>query len=105
MEILACASGTIFIISFILLIIGTTFFDWEMNIIRKLLGTIIISFILVAVFAFMIDSKSPTISLKKNEFECTESHKHTSTTFVMSGKVMIPITSIIDICDNYHRIK
>jgi hypothetical protein len=39
-------------------------------------------------------------TLKKSEWYCSDSHSET--TYVMSGKVLVPITS--DVCDEYSRV-
>jgi len=50
--------------------------------------------------------KSPNlVTLKKHEWVCSASHQETTTTFVMSGKVMVPVTSIDTICDQYSRTR
>lgn len=45
-------------------------------------------------------SQSPTFTLYKNEFKCVKAHKET--TFIWSGKIIIPITE--PHCDQYNRI-
>lgn len=52
----------------------------------------------IMLYAAYQDSKSPTFSLRKDRWECTESEQRTHTTFVMSGKVMIPITTTENHC-------
>jgi hypothetical protein len=55
-------------------------------------------------WAFYADAQDPHLSLNKTEWVCTSRHSQTTTTFVMSGKVMIPITSTRQVCDQYtHR--
>jgi hypothetical protein len=54
-------------------------------------------------WAAYADSQDPHISLNKTEWVCTARHSMTTTTFVMSGKVMVPITSTHQVCDQYNR--
>ena len=35
----------------------------------------------------------PTFELKNSEWRCTNVHKYTTTTYVMSGKVMVPLNT------------
>ena len=52
------------------------------------------------VFALLIWAMfSPTFSLRKDEWECTASHKQYA--IMMAGKV--PVPTIYDECDNYKR--
>lgn len=44
-------------------------------------------------------------TLLKSEWQCVNSHSEQSTTYVQSGKVMVPVTSTTDVCDAYGRIK
>jgi len=42
-------------------------------------------------------------TLLKSEWQCSGGHNETSTSFVQSGKVMVPITSTHFVCDQYNR--
>jgi hypothetical protein len=42
-------------------------------------------------------------TLLKSEWRCTASHAETTTSFVKSGDVMVPITSTTNVCDAYGR--
>lgn len=42
-------------------------------------------------------------TLLKSDWHCASSHQETNTTYVQSGKVMVPITSTTDVCDVYGR--
>lgn len=55
-------------------------------------------------YGLYLDSSGPTIELQKSEWSCTRAHKETTTSYVMSGKVMVPITTTDDVCDAYERI-
>lgn len=46
-------------------------------------------------------SQSPTFSLRKDEWACTRSEPRTTTTYVMSGKVMVPITTTTRHCTQW----
>lgn len=69
----------------------------------RLITVILIALMLstAAVIGYIIyDSATAVyISIRKDEFTCTASHK--MTTFVMSGKIMIPLTRVV--CDVYNR--
>lgn len=79
--------------------------DWTMDHVVGWLLIGITVFVVGAIGALIYygyqDSHSPTISLKKSEWTCTHSHRVTTTTYVMSGKVIVPITTTDNICDNY----
>ena len=48
---------------------------------------------------------SPNLAiLKKNEWVCSASHTETTTTYIKSGSVMVPITNHIQVCDQYNKI-
>ena len=47
---------------------------------------------------------SPNLAvLKKNEWVCSASHSETTTTYVKSGSVMVPIVSHTQVCDQYNK--
>ena len=55
-------------------------------------------------WALIAENRSPDLAtLKKNEWVCSASHVESSTTYVMSGKIMVPITSNDTVCDQYNR--
>jgi hypothetical protein len=41
--------------------------------------------------------------LLRSDWECSASHNVTSTTYVQSGKIMVPMTSTHSVCDLYGR--
>lgn len=69
-----------------------------------LLGWPIGVLLAVLPWAFWGQQTSPTLAtLKKNEWFCTQSHPVTTTTYVQSSRVMVPITSTNRVCDQYNR--
>ena len=48
-------------------------------------------------------SKSPTFTLHKNEWACTQMQRVPITTYVTSGKVMVPITTYSDECHQWSK--
>lgn len=49
-------------------------------------------------------SEQITVTLNQKEWVCSASHSETSSSFVQSGKVMVPITTQHQVCDQYNRI-
>lgn len=67
----------------------------------KLFGMIfLITGLIAAPFAYM-DAHEPNFTLKKAEWHCTASHPETTTTYVMSGKIAIPITTTNTVCNQW----
>ena len=55
-------------------------------------------------WAFISEAQSSDLAtLKKNEWFCSQSHPVTTTTYVKSGSVMVPVTSTHQVCDQYNR--
>jgi hypothetical protein len=54
-------------------------------------------------WAFYAEEQDPKLHLNKTHWSCTASHNQTTTTYVMSGKIMVPITSTQRVCDQYSR--
>lgn len=73
-------------------------YDWEDIIIAGVLW--VLGGACVLIFALILWSMfSPTFSLRKDEWECTATHKQYG--MMMAGKV--PVPTIYDECDNYKR--
>ena len=54
---------------------------------------------------YLADARSPVLAtLHRNEWVCSESHVVPTTTYVQSGKVMVPVTSYSRVCDQYNRL-
>lgn len=59
--------------------------------------------ILIA-FALVERPKTPNlVTLKKGEWLCTASHRQPITTITVVGKVVVPNTTTVTICDQYSR--
>lgn len=67
-------------------------------------GVIILTISIIALpFVFYYDSKSPTFSLKKDEWGCTKDQTYTTTTMIMIGKVMVPQVNTNTECVQWSR--
>lgn len=50
------------------------------------------------------DTQSPVLAtLHKNAWQCGASHTETTTTYVKSGNVLVPMTTQHQVCDQYVR--
>jgi membrane protein YdbS with pleckstrin-like domain len=74
---------------------------------KVLLGLMGLGGLLLVFCLYMLVScaLSPSFSLTKSEWRCTASHMETHTTWMLSGKVLVPITSIDTVCDVYQRVR
>lgn len=54
-------------------------------------------------YAGVSESRSPILTLKKSEWECTGTRSESITTYVQSGKVMVPLTTYHDVCVEYQK--
>ncbi len=57
----------------------------------------------IGVYYSIQASKSPTFTLYKNQWTCTETTSYYTTTNVVVGKVIVPQTSRVTECINYQR--
>lgn len=57
----------------------------------------------VLIYCAIKSDNSPTISLRKADWACTQSQTIPITTYVMSGKVMVPITTYMHQCQQWNR--
>lgn len=102
METAALALLGISIVSIIAGIIGIcvgSLSDW----ITWAFGVFAVSAVLAVCMVFISTSQKPTFTLIKEEWVCNRSHNETTTTMIMSGKVLVPIISTHSVCDNYSR--
>jgi len=77
---------------------------WErvaMPVVILVLCVLVIVGIPVLCYAVYLDMKSPTFSLDKDEWTCTASVERSSTTYVKSGEVLVPITSNYKHCTQW----
>ncbi len=65
--------------------------------------TIVALFVAFVFVALAVDAQSPTISIRKDQWECTKSVDVTTTTYVQSGKVLVPMTITSQECTTYVR--
>jgi len=55
-------------------------------------------------WALISEAQSPDLAtLKKSEWVCAQSHPVTTTTYIMTGKVLVPVTNTHQECDQYNR--
>ncbi len=64
----------------------------------------VVLLILIVVVGETVDAERPTITIKKDDWTCTQAVKRSSTTYVQTGQVMNPITTTYDDCVQYTRI-
>lgn len=73
-------------------------------VIAGLIGVPLAVFLVALPFFIIAKRNSPVLAtLHKGEWTCTAMHHATTTTYVMSGKVLIPITTSHSVCDEYRR--
>ena len=86
---------------------GSDILDWYFEhivpwIILVFIGGVVLA-VPFAIYGWYQDSKSPTMALKKSEWACTQLQTIPITTYVQSGKVMIPITTYTKQCNQWNR--
>lgn len=65
---------------------------------------ILIPLIVVGIgYAIYASSNSETFTLKKSEWQCIATEPRTVTTYIQSGKILVPITTTYDECTQYKR--
>lgn len=79
-------------------------FDFFMDkLIMPLVGVVLVALLIFIPYALYTESKKPGFELKKDEWHCEQSHTVTTTTFIMSGKTMVPIISSHQECTQWNR--
>ena len=88
----------------------TEFCDNLVDWIGERLSVVFVGFVLfivgvlaLAIYVEFTKAQSPTIALRKTEWECTGTRQESTTTYVQSGKVMVPITTYHDVCVEYTK--
>jgi hypothetical protein len=56
-----------------------------------------------AMYQMWKGDNSPTVSLNKSEWACTQTQTIPVTTYILSGKVMVPITTYSRSCTQWNR--
>lgn len=57
-----------------------------------------------APFALIAHESGPKLAtLLQSDWQCTAAHQETTTSYVQTGKVMVPVTSTSNVCDSYGR--
>ena len=69
------------------------------------LAVVLYGFLFAIVYSVCEEAKSPTFTLGKADWVCTRSHTVTTTTYIMTGKVLVPTTSSHNECDQYQRVQ
>jgi len=67
-----------------------------------LLGFVVLVGFLIA-FSFYKESKRPSFSLKKDDWICTKYKKESSTSYIMIGNILTPITTENDVCVQWSK--
>ena len=57
----------------------------------------------VWIFSTYKQSKSPTFTLYKNEWSCTNTQRVPVTTYIKTGDVLLPITTYKNVCHQWSR--
>ena len=57
----------------------------------------------LVLYGVITKSQSPVIQLTKTEWQCTGTKSESSTVYVQSGKVLVPVTTYHDVCVEYQR--
>ena len=82
-------------------------FDWVMgHLVMPLVLLLVVLFVLalpVLGYAWWKQSNSPTFTLYKNQWACTNMQRVPITTYVQSGNVMVPVTTYADECHQWSR--
>lgn len=82
-------------------------FEWLMkNVVMTLLCIAIVVFVLALpflIYGTYKQSQSPTFTLYKNQWACTNMQRIPITTYVKSGDVMIPVTTYSDECHQWSK--
>lgn len=65
-----------------------------------LVGLGIIAFVC---YVFYMEATSPKMTLTKSEWQCTSTRTVPITTFVYAGKVMVPVVTMHDECQQWTR--
>lgn len=82
--------------------------NFFMDKVVPLLGMSIIAAIVLAVpvigYALYKDSQSPTFALRKDSWACSASVERSTTTYVQSGNVMVPITTYYKHCTQWTEL-
>lgn len=66
--------------------------------------TFLFLFLLTICVGAMVETQQPSITIQKADWNCTQAVKRSSTTYVLTGQVMNPITTTYDDCVQYTRI-
>lgn len=90
------------------------FLDWMMDrmavAIAFIMLVLVIGGVFVAYYSYK-DVNSPTFTLKKDDWSCTESiHEivHPAPMMVMVGKIAVPMPQtpyLVEVCTNYKKIR
>ncbi len=79
--------------------------DWFMDNVMGwflIIGIVLIAaFVLILPFALYAEYTAEKFSLKKDEWQCTASVERSSTTYVQSGSVLLPITTYSNHCTQW----
>lgn len=78
--------------------------DWfEERILMPALLIVIVLIMAGLIYVTYDAVAAETFSLRKDAWTCTRSHSEVSSTFVQVDKIMIPIASTYDVCDQWSR--
>lgn len=87
---------------------GGRILEWIVDHVVPWIGIVVVVGLCLLLVALPVGcvmaAKSPTFSLQKDEWSCVKTHREPTTTYIQSGKVLVPVTSYHDVCDVYSRI-
>jgi hypothetical protein len=76
--------------------------DWlGEHVVGWIILVIAVALLIVVPVGFYLDSKAERFSLRKDSWSCTSSHQESSTTYVQSGSIMVPVTGYSTVCDQW----
>lgn len=68
-----------------------------------LLGAITVAFFVWIGVLIYKDMRAETFALRKDSWACSMSHTETTTTYIQSGKTLVPMFSTSTVCDQWSR--
>lgn len=75
--------------------------SWFMPLVLVLIVLLVILGVPLAIYLLYASSQSPTFSLRKDEWACSASVERSSTVYVQSGNVMVPLTTHYKHCTQW----
>jgi hypothetical protein len=88
--------------------------DWIFGVFEGVMKYIVMPVLIIAIVLLILalpfilhatwkQSKSPTFTLHKNEWACTNMQRIPITTYIQSGNVMVPVTTYSNECHQWSK--